>query len=58
MDAGPDLNALLLAVARGDRGAFRALYDRQGAKLFGVALRICRDERIAEEALQEALVDI
>jgi RNA polymerase sigma-70 factor (ECF subfamily) len=41
-----------------DRGAFRDLYSRTSAKLFGVCLRILRDRAEAEEALQEVYVKI
>ncbi|PXA99497.1 RNA polymerase subunit sigma [Nostoc sp. 3335mG] len=41
-----------------DRAAFRQLYDRTSAKLFGVALRILRDRAEAEEAIQEIYVKI
>src|SRR3546814_16418928 len=49
---------LLLRVARQDRAAYRALYDAASAKLFGVALRICRERSLAEEAFQEAFIGI
>src|SRR3546814_10059438 len=49
---------LLLRVARQDRAAYRALYDAASAKLFGVALRICRERSLAAEAFQEAFVGI
>ncbi|MEO3431100.1 sigma-70 family RNA polymerase sigma factor [Pelagibius sp. CAU 1746] len=45
-------------MARQDRGAYRALYDLCAAKLFGVALRICRERSLAEEAFQEAFIAI
>ena len=41
-----------------DRQAFRDLYSRTSAKLFGVTLRILRDRSEAEEALQEVYVKI
>lgn len=41
-----------------DRAAFRDLYERTSAKLFGVALRILKDRSEAEEALQEVYVKI
>ena len=49
---------LLKAVAKRDRAAFRALFRATSSKLFGVSLRICRDRSLAEDALQEAFVDI
>ena len=42
----------------GDRAAFRTLYGRTSAKLFGVCLRVLNDRAQAEEALQEAYAKI
>jgi len=56
--AQDELAGLLARVARRDRAAFRDLHGRAGPKLFGAALRICRDRGLAEEAWQEALIDI
>ena len=53
-----DLNALLLSTAGGDRAAFRALYVAASPKLLGVALRICGERGVAEDALQDAFVEI
>lgn len=58
MPQADDLDELLLRIARGDRAAFRALYQSMSAKLFGVTLRICRDKSIAEDATQDAFVEI
>lgn len=52
------LAALLARVAQDDAAALRALYDFTAAKLFGVALRILIRREWAEEALQEAFVNI
>ncbi|MBN9602506.1 MAG: sigma-70 family RNA polymerase sigma factor [Afipia felis] len=49
---------LLASVARGDQAAFEALYEATRAKLFGVVLRIVRDQALAEEVLQDAYVKI
>lgn len=49
---------LLSRIALSDRAAFRELYSRTSAKLFGVTLRILRDRSEAEEALQEVYVKI
>lgn len=48
--------ALLARVAGGDVEAFAAFYDRHEAVLFGVAWRILRDDREAEDVLQDAAV--
>ena len=52
------LAALLARTALGDRHAFETLYGATSAQLFGVSLRIVRDRGIAEEALQDAFVNI
>lgn len=53
-----DIAELIARVALRDRQAFRDLYERTSAKLFGVSLRILRDRSEAEEALQEVFVKI
>ena len=54
----PTAEELLRRVAGQDRAAYRTLYDATAAKLFGVALRICRERSLAEEAFQEAFIGI
>ena len=49
---------LIARCALRDRQAFKVLYGRTSAKLFGVTLRILRDRSEAEEALQEVYVKI
>jgi len=49
---------LISRTALRDRGAFRELYQRTSAKLFGVVLRILKDRAEAEEALQEVYVKV
>ncbi|KFL32788.1 RNA polymerase sigma factor [Devosia riboflavina] len=49
---------LIARCALRDRGAFRQLYTRTSAKLFGVALRILKDRAETEEAIQEIYVKI
>lgn len=56
--AAPEIMDLLSRTALRDRAAFRDLYARTSAKLFGVCLRILRDRAEAEEALQEVYVKI
>ena len=53
-----DIADLIARTALRDRGAFRDLYSRTSAKLFGVTLRILKDRSEAEEALQEVYVKI
>ena len=49
---------LIARCALRDRAAFRTLYERTSAKLFGVTLRILKDRSEAEEAIQEVYVKI
>ena len=53
-----DIADLIARCALRDRQAFRDLYGRTSAKLYGVTLRILRDRSEAEEALQEVYVKI
>ncbi|MBI4923137.1 MAG: sigma-70 family RNA polymerase sigma factor [Devosia nanyangense] len=53
-----EISDLIARCALRDRQAFRTLYGRTSAKLFGVTLRILRDRSEAEEALQEVYVKI
>jgi RNA polymerase sigma factor (sigma-70 family) len=50
--------ALLAQVARGDEAALGEVYDRFGRVAYGLALRILRDERLAEDAVQEAFLAV
>src|SRR4051812_8064811 len=53
-----DLGQVLRSVAKGDRTAFRGLYERAGPTLFGICSRILRDRSAAEDAFQEAMLRI
>src|SRR5215470_18860682 len=53
-----DIAGLIARCALRDRAAFRDLYSRTSAKLYGVTLRILKDRSEAEEALQEVYVKI
>ena len=56
--ADADLGALLARVALGDRSSFRRLYEATAPSLLGVALRILKDRGRAEDAVQEAFVNV
>ena len=48
--------ALVALVARGDEAALGELYDRVGRVAYGIAFRVLRDDRLAEDAVQEAFL--
>jgi RNA polymerase sigma factor (sigma-70 family) len=50
--------ALVALVARSDETALGELYERHGRIAFGLALRVVRDEALAEDAVQDAFMDI
>ncbi len=52
------LASALAAVAAGDRRAFHDVYQRTSAKLYGVCCRILGEGQDAEDALQEAYVNV
>ena len=50
--------ALVLLAARSEQHALAELYDRYGRTAYGLALRILRDEALAEDAVQEAFLAV
>src|SRR5438874_10608183 len=50
--------ALVLLAARSQQGALAELYDRYGRPAYGLALRVLRDEALAEDAVQEAFLAV
>jgi len=50
--------ALVLLAARSQQAALAELYDRYGRPAYGLALRILRDEALAEDAVQEAFLGV
>lgn len=56
--ADDGLGTLLGLVARGDRAAFEAVYDRLGGPVFGVVRAVLRDGAQSEEVTQEVLLEV
>src|SRR5205809_6360402 len=50
--------ALVALAARSEQTALAELYDRFGRPAYGLALRILRDEKLAEDAVQEAFLGV
>jgi len=48
---------LVAAMAAGDRGALASLYERHGGLLLGLALRIVRERREAEDLLHDVFLE-
>jgi RNA polymerase sigma-70 factor (ECF subfamily) len=55
---GRDLDQLLALVARGDQGAFEAVYDRLAGPVFGLICKVVRDPAQSEEVAQEVLLEV
>ncbi|WP_375172032.1 sigma-70 family RNA polymerase sigma factor [Marinobacter sp.] len=53
-----DLMRLLVGVAQGDRRSFQQLYESISGRMFGVCLKLAGQRELAEEALQEAFIQI
>ncbi len=54
----PDLDKQLTLVARGDQGAFEAVYDRLAGPVYGLIRRVVRDPAQSEEVAQEVLLEV
>jgi RNA polymerase sigma-70 factor (ECF subfamily) len=50
--------ALLHAIATGDRSAFAELFDRMGGQVHGLVRRVLRDPSQSEEVTQEIMLEI
>src|SRR3954462_10759318 len=50
--------AVVALAARGEGSALGELYDRFGRVAYGLALRVVRDPTLAEDAVQEAFLDV
>ena len=56
--SGMDHAELIAGCARKDRSALRSLMEHEGPKMLGIARRILRRTDLAEDALQDALIQI
>jgi RNA polymerase sigma-70 factor (ECF subfamily) len=54
----PPLEDLLAGVARGDEGAYEAVYDHASGWVLGVVRKVLRDPAQSEEVMQEVLLDV
>jgi RNA polymerase sigma factor (sigma-70 family) len=52
----PSDDDLVRAVVGGDTAAFAVLYDRYGGRAYSLARRVCVDEGLAEDVVQEAFL--
>jgi RNA polymerase sigma-70 factor (ECF subfamily) len=52
------LCALLRSVAGGNRDALAGVYQRTSAKLYGICLRLLREDRDAQDVLQEVYLTV
>jgi len=50
--------ALVALAARSEQSALAELYDRYGRPAYGLALRVVRDEALAEDVVQEAFLTL
>ncbi len=56
--AGAQTADLLARCGRGDARAFRALYEAQSSRLYGIALRITRNPALASDAVHDAMLQV
>jgi RNA polymerase sigma-70 factor, ECF subfamily len=55
---GQDLDKLLTLVARGDKDAYEAVYDRLAGPVYGLIRKVLRDPSQSEEVAQEVLLEV
>lgn len=53
-----EISAAIVRCAGGDRLALRTIYDREAARMMGVAMRILRRKDLAEDATHEAFLRV
>ena len=57
-EARERLKTAMVRLAQGDRAALEEIYRATSAKLFGICLRILKDEKEAEDALQDVYINL
>ena len=55
---GTQTGELLVQCGKGDAKAFRAVYEANSARLYGVALRITRNPALASDAVHDAMLQV
>lgn len=53
-----DLAKHMAGCAAGDRAALRAIYNAEAPRMVGIAMRILNNRSLAEDAVQEAMVQV
>lgn len=53
-----DINIAVQQIKQGDAKAFERIYDAYSSALFGICLKIVKDEEASEDILQDAFVKI
>jgi RNA polymerase sigma factor (sigma-70 family) len=56
--ADEEVTAIIGRCAAGDRGALKRLFDAEAPRMIGVAERILRRRALAEEAMQDAFIQV
>ncbi|MFN0134935.1 MAG: sigma-70 family RNA polymerase sigma factor [Phycisphaerae bacterium] len=49
---------LLSQIASGDRACFAEFYDRHSSRVYGLLMKLCRNARVAEDAMPETFLYI
>ena len=57
-EAPDEIDAAILLCATGDRSGLSLIYEREAGRLVGVAQRLLRRRELAEDAVQDAFVQI
>ena len=57
-ERGESLDSLLASCGGGDRTAFRRLYELQGSRLYGQALRLTRQPQLAADAVHDTFLEV